>query len=392
MMDTLKALAAELDGMGGRGGVIEDGELPDLLSGDFRLIAPIGGGGMGSVYTAEQISLGRRVAIKLVRSAENADVPEEARTVAHLHHPNIIHVYAAGRSGDVLWMAMELADGESADRHAFRSADEIARFGIAIAEALAYAHACGILHRDVKPSNIFMSANGSAKLGDFGLACLASSFASRGGTPGYMAPEILSGGAASEKADQYALGMTLLELAEHSLGHDAIPADLAAICTKASSKSPDARYADMSTMRDDLRRYLSHMPVTANPPSPLRRLVLYAKKNPVATVGAFAAMISFAAFVAALAIGYLHKARSLEAVHQEAARASWSLVEAMTKFDRSEDDPRDTELRRAEEISRRLADRFPNDASMQDAVEEFKKARERRAASLLQRPPPRRRR
>ena len=149
--------------------------------------------------------------------------------------------------------------------------------------------------------------------------------------------------------------------------------------------------ADMSAMRDDLRRFLARMPVMANPPSPVRRLFLFAKRNPAAAAGAFAATLSLAAFVAALAAGYLHKSRSLEAVHQEAARASWSLVEAMTKFDRSEDDPRDTELRRAEEIAQRLADRFPEDESMKAAVEEIRKARERRAASLLQRPPVRRR-
>ena len=392
MTDILKALAAELDEMGGRAGAIEDDELPDLSSDDFRLASPIGGGGMGSVYMAVQISLGRRVAVKLVRYVGNAGVPDEARTVARLHHPNIVHVYAAGRSGDFLWMAMELADGESAERHAFRSADEIARFGIAVAEALAYAHACGILHRDVKPSNIFLRADGSVKLGDFGLACLASSLAPSGGTTGYMAPEIITGGAASERSDQYALGKTLLELAERSLGRKAVPADLAAICAKALAKSPDGRYADMSAMRDDLRRFLARMPVAANPPSPVRRLFLFAKRNPAAAAGAFAAALSLAAFVAALAAGYLHKSRSLEAVHQEAARASWSLVEAMTKFDRSEDDPRDTELRRAEEIAQRLADRFPDDESMKAAVEEIRKARERRAASLLQRPPIRRRR
>ena len=392
MTDILRALAAELDEIGGRAGAIDDADLPDLSSEDFRLISPIGGGGMGSVYLAEQISLGRRVAVKLVRYAGNADVPDEARTVARLHHPGIVQVHAAGRSGGFLWMAMELADGESADRHEFRSAEEIARFGISAAEALAYAHRCGILHRDVKPSNIFLRADGSVKLGDFGLACLASSLAPNGGTAGYMAPEMLSGGAATEKSDQYALGRTLSELAAGSLGPKAAPADLAAICAKASAESPENRYADMSAMLDDLRRFLAHMPVAANPPSLRRRLALFARRNPAAAVGALAAAISLAAFIAALAAGYLHKSRSLEAIHQEAARAAWSLVEAMTKFDRGEADPRDTELRRAEEIARRLAGRFPDDESMQAAVDEIRKARERRAASLLQRPPSRRRR
>ncbi len=390
MTDDLKALAAELDELGGRGGAIDDDARPDLTAEDFRLLDRIGSGGMGSVYTAEQISLGRRVAVKLIRAAGGADVPEEARTVARLHHPNIVQAYAAGRAGDFLWMAMELADGESADRHTFRSADELARFGIAVAEALAYAHACGILHRDVKPSNIFLRADGSVQLGDFGLACLAASRAPRGGTAGYLAPEVLAGGAATEKSDQYALGRTLTERAAGSLGQHGVPADLAAICAKAAAESPEKRYNDMTALCDDLRRFLARRPVAARPPSPVRRLVLFARRNPAAAVGTLAAALSLAGFVAALAIGYLRTARSLEAVHREAARASWSLVGAMTKFDRSEADPRDTELRRAEEIAQRLADRFPDDASMQAAVEEIRKARERRAESLRQRPPNRR--
>ena len=179
---------------------------------DFQIVAPLGQGGMGAVYVARQESLGRDVAVKVVGKARLSHL-DEARTVASLHHPNIVQVFAAGKDGDAAWFAMELVDGESADRHAFASVEEVARLGVSVAEALAYAHRCGILHRDVKPSNVFVGKDGQVKLGDFGLACLAEEGASdKSGTKRFMAPELLAGGTATERSDQYALGVTLRDL------------------------------------------------------------------------------------------------------------------------------------------------------------------------------------
>ena len=135
---------------------------------------------------------------------------------------------------------MELVAGQTADAHVFASCAELASFAATVAEALAYAHRCGVLHRDVKPSNVFVGDDGSVKLGDFGIACLAGAAASRdgSGTGRYMAPE-QAVGEATELSDQYSLGVTVRALAESCLLASERPdADFAAILAKASNGNP----------------------------------------------------------------------------------------------------------------------------------------------------------
>ena len=376
----IRRLAAELDELAGEM-VATPIAFPSIP--DFRQVSLLGHGGMGTVYLAEQVSLGRRVAVKVV-AADGADaashfLPDEARTVASLHHPNIVQVFAAGRDGAAAWFSMELVEGESADRHIFASVEEIVRLGVSVAEALAYAHRCGILHRDVKPSNIFVGEGGMVKLGDFGLACLAAEGANgQSGTRRYMAPELLAGGCATELSDQYALGVTLREVFGASV-RMRMPADFAAVVAKATESDPSSRYESVEMMLADLRRFLAHEPVAANPPSPLRRFRLLARRNPLAAFGLAAAAICLAAFIAALAVGYVRTSRALDATHREAARAAQSLAATLTNFDRNEADPRDTELRRALEVAESLAARFPEDETIKASVEAIRKARERRA-------------
>jgi len=227
--------------------------------------------------------------------------------------------------------------------------------------------------------------NGIVKLGDFGLSCLAADgLKDKSGTERYMAPEVLNGGEASEASDQYSLGVTLRELVGRVVPN-APQSDFAAICDKATAQGPSDRYESVEAMLADLRRFLSHAPVAANPPSPLRRFRLFARRNPLAAFGTITAAICLAAFITALAVGYIKTSRALEATHQEAARAAQSLAATMTNFDRSEADPRDTELRRALEVAEALAARFPDDETIKASVEAIRKARERRA-SLPKRP------
>ena len=399
----LRLLAAELDELGvsdmSQSSVATDARerVPPEIP-DFRIGSLLGSGGMGAVYVARQISLERDVAVKVVHS--HGTFPDEARTVAQLHHPNIVQVFSAGVDADTAWFAMELLKGESADRHTFSSIEEVARLGIAVAEALAYAHRCGILHRDVKPSNIFVGENDTVKLGDFGLSCLAAEgVKDKSGTKRYMAPEVLNGGKVSEASDQYSLGVTLRELGEiqSSAAADAqkrLPPDFDAILSKATADDPDRRYESVEAMLADLRRFLAREPVFANPPSPLRRFRLFARRNPLAAFGIVAAALLLAAFVAALTVGYMRTTRALAETerarlqteqalaetHQEAAKAAESLAVALTGANRiNETDPRDAELDRAIKIAEALQERFPDDEKIKAAIRRLHYARKRHA-------------
>ena len=395
----LRLLAAELDELGvsdmSQSSVATDARerVPPEIP-DFRIGSLLGSGGMGAVYVARQISLERDVAVKVVHS--HGTFPDEARTVAQLHHPNIVQVFSAGVDADTAWFAMELLKGESADRHTFSSIEEVARLGIAVAEALAYAHRCGILHRDVKPSNIFVGENDTVKLGDFGLSCLAAEgVKDKSGTKRYMAPEVLNGGKVSEASDQYSLGVTLRELGGRvgdNVPHS--PPDFAAICAKAMVDDPSHRYESVEAMLADLRRFLAREPVFANPPSPLRRFRLFARRNPLAAFGIVAAALLLAAFVAALTVGYMRTTRALAETerarlqteqalaetHQEAAKAAESLAVALTGANRiNETDPRDAELDRAIKIAEALQERFPDDETIKAAIRRLHYARKRHA-------------
>lgn len=256
--ESLKSLAAELDAMGGRFAV--DEAAPDFSGTDFRIKRLVGCGGMGSVYLAEQISLSRKVAVKVIdRVSEGGNFQDEAKTVARLHHPNIVHVYAAGQCGLRPYYAMEFIEGKTAAEHEFRSVEEVVRLGISIADALSYAHVCGIVHRDVKPSNILVSDVGEVKLGDFGLACMEGREDGTSGTRKYMPPERLRGESAAAQGDQYSLGVTLLELLAR------FPKwrrnrRLARILRKVTDVNPSARYTDMNAFAADLRKVVAPRP------------------------------------------------------------------------------------------------------------------------------------
>ena len=404
LTNDLRRLAAELDELGKS----EDSQPPAFPPiADFEPISLLGCGGMGAVYVARQVSLGRDVAVKVVsNNVFDAPLPDEARTVAQLHHPNIVQVFSAGTDSDCAWFAMELVKGESAERHVFASVEDVARLGASVAEALAYAHRCGILHRDVKPSNVFIGDDGRVKLGDFGLACLsADGVRDKSGTKRYMAPEVLNGDEATESSDQYSLGVTLRELAR---AQKTVPPDFDAILSKATANDPSRRYDSVEALLADLRRFLAHEPVIANPPSPLRRFRLFARRNPLAAFGIVAATFLLAAFVAALAVGYVRTTRALSETEraraetekalaqteQEAASAAQSLVFALTNIDRSQGDVRDAELKRACEAVRSLMVRFPSNETIRAsqgrlkyAIEAHLRLKSRRGGNLR---PPRR--
>ena len=353
-------------------------ELPELPGSDFRLLRKIGGGGMGVVFEARQLSLDRRVAVKLLASslvsnaARRAQFEREARLVATLRHPGIVKVIAAGQSAGICYYAMELIDGERLDRHAFTDDLRVlADVGLQAARALAYAHAHQVMHRDIKPSNLLLDRNGVVHIADFGLACALEDGrdaidrpGAQNGTLRYMPAERLIHGISSFLGDQYALGATLYELiARHPILAERSSArlfrrictapvpplscaepDLAAIVNKCVAYDPRDRYPSMDDLAEDLRRFLDHEPVLAAPTPARRRLALWVRRKPlVAALSAFAAVSALCA-LCALAVGYLRTADALRRAERNAALAGAALSGVFRSVENQSPSRRDTQL------------------------------------------------
>jgi len=198
-------------------------DVPTDLGGRYRVAERLGRGGMADVHRAEDLVLHRTVAVKIFRGgmereSDLARFRAEVRTLAGLTHPHLVALYDAG--GDVAqpWCAMEYVDGGSlVDRTETVPREGVARLGQQVASALAHVHGRGIVHRDVKPSNVLLSSRGSAFLSDFGVARLVDGtrMTQSGlmiGTAAYLSPEQVRGETAGPAADVYALGLVLLEI------------------------------------------------------------------------------------------------------------------------------------------------------------------------------------
>lgn len=274
--------------------------------GDFELLEKIGQGGMGVVYRARQRSLGRIVALKMILRGQHATPADlarfqiEAQAAAHLEHPNIVPVYAAGEHAGQAYFSMRLVEGETLaaqlTRGPLRPRDAAALL-IQIAQAVHFAHVRGILHRDLKPSNILIDRQGAPHITDFGLAKrTASDLEEQGtaltqsgnlvGTPAYIAPEMVSNrrGQPSASSDVYSLGVILYEMLTGRPPFQAptpvdtlllvldqdpvrpgalnpkVDADLELICLKCIQKEPELRYADAAALAADLLAYLNGEP------------------------------------------------------------------------------------------------------------------------------------
>jgi serine/threonine-protein kinase len=196
--------------------------------GHFRLLSDLGRGAMGRVFRAEDVSLKRHVALKVLpqqvvtgeKTYRLDQFFREARSAATLDHPNVVIVYEVNEFKGVYYIAMELVEGGNLDELVGGSgpldALRACQVGAEAAEALAYAHQHGIVHRDVKPSNLMLTRGGRCKLGDFGLACIedpedpAPEIAAKAvGTPQFVAPEVVQGMPATPLSDVYSLGATL---------------------------------------------------------------------------------------------------------------------------------------------------------------------------------------
>jgi len=343
-----------------RNHAVSGGEFPDLSGSDYSLIRKIGAGGMGEVFEALQVSLNRKVAVKLLSPSLTADTAQreqfenEARVIAMLHHPNIVKIYNAGVCAGRCYYAMELINGRGLDHYGACAPREVARLGLQAAKALAYAHKCGVLHCDVKPANLLLDNHGELHIGDFGLAFVLKDTAGedgktrmRSGTIRFMAPERLAHGINSFAGDQYSFGVTLYELVAQApvlperdpqklidrICAAPLPPlrcaepDLAAIINRCVSFDPANRYPDMEKAAEDLKHFLNHEPVSAASTSVFRRFRLWSKRKPAVAALSLLAVTSILAFAAAVTVGFIRTNSALRLAEQNAAAANAALTD-----------------------------------------------------------------
>jgi serine/threonine protein kinase len=284
------------------------GAFPDFSGTRYILQEFLARGGMGAVYAAQDKTLNRRVAIKVLDSADRHDALQErlvreARVLAQLEHPGIVPVHDAGTLADGrVFYVMKFVEGSRIDQFlaSVPSLPERLRLFLRICETVSFAHSRGILHRDLKPSNVMVGAFGEVLVMDWGLAKILrpdsnarseetvrsteprlgavaenseTQFTSAThdgmilGTPGFMSPEQAQGKSSSldVRSDIFSLGKLLGTILTQAKNAKAIrvPRALGAICEKAAAENPSGRYASVSALARDISRYLDGMPVLA---------------------------------------------------------------------------------------------------------------------------------
>jgi serine/threonine protein kinase len=463
-----------------------DVKCPQRL-GDFRILRQIGRGGMGVVYEAEQESLGRHVALKVLLSGPMMDAKQltrfkrEAQAAARLHHTNIVPVFGVGESDGLHYYVMQYIEGrgleqvladlrvqQSHDREPRLSGSQpvprhagpdevtavdvggapgrsgqtatrvqsptervglnggdapddlektasrksragitlelhgpqggrtywrnVARIGLQVAEALAYAHAHGTLHRDIKPANLLLDTSGTVWVTDFGLAKASEqdNLTNTGdlvGTLRYMAPESFFG-QVDARTDIYALGLTLFELIALRPAFDAVertslmhqvssaqvpplgqlrpdaPRDLETIVLKSLDRDPRHRYQTADELAADLERFINDEPILARRASPIERLRRWCRRNPaVAALTALLVLVFIAGFA-----GVTWKWREAEQQKTRLAAAKEELASERNAAIVARDQARQS--RDAAELSQRRAE--ISDAASRDSARRAK--------------------
>ena len=421
---------------------------PDPLAelgvlGDFRIVREVGRGGMGVVYEARQLSLNRRVALKVLPFAAALDPRQlqrfhnEAQAAAGLHHTHIVPVLTVGVERGVHYYAMQFIEGRPLSEviRALRRLDlrepperatpdkvssepatallssgssptgrpffqAVARLGIQAAEALEYAHALGVVHRDIKPGNLLLDTRGEVWVTDFGLARIQAeaglSLTLTGdvlGTLRYMSPESAAGGArrglVDHRSDIYSLGVTLYELLTLQPAVDGsdrqeilrriafeepapprrlnadVPRELETILLKAIAKEPESRYATAQDLADDLERFLEHKPIRAKRPTLRERAVKWSRRHPAFLAFGF---ILLAVVATALAISSALLARKQLEVSRQRDRANALAQEANTQRELADQHAR-LARRAVDDMFTRLAQKWLADRSQLEPVQ-----------------------
>jgi serine/threonine protein kinase len=231
--------------------VAADREAPEGRLGRYHVLRELGRGSMGIVLRAWDPELARPVAIKLLRDVESSDqLREEARTLARLRHPNVVAVYDVLSDDHGMYVAMELVDGDTLRGYCKgKSPDQIIDACVRAGTGLAAAHDAGVIHRDFKPENVLVGADGEVRVTDFGLARTTDSPDSGAvaGTPAYMAPEVLRREPATALSDQYSYCVTVHEMltGKRPTGDDvdpALPAWIARALRHGLAREPGKRW------------------------------------------------------------------------------------------------------------------------------------------------------
>lgn len=297
-----------------------DGEL--FIADNYRVLEVLGRGGMGVVYKAWQANLDRVVAVKVLSAGAHAGAAElerfkrEAMMAGRLQHPGIVAIHDWGEDEGVPFFSMEYVPGKDLARVVAESGPMESRRAaglvLSVANAVAYAHQHQVLHRDLKPQNLLLNAQGTVKITDFGLAKPLDSGLSLTdtglvlGTAGYMAPEQERGLATIGPAvDVYGLGAVLYHLLTgrapfvgNAMGdvlaqvrsaepisprrlNPGVPPDLETICLACLEKEPRRRYASAPELAEELERFLGDRPIRRRPVGPVGRWVRWSRRNPV---------------------------------------------------------------------------------------------------------------
>jgi WD40 repeat protein/serine/threonine protein kinase len=334
--------------------------LPEI--GGYEILCELGRGSMGVVFKARQFALNRICALKMMLPSAQADAPNterfrfqgEAESLASVLHPNVVQIFTIGESGGVPYLELEYVEGGSLSQGlngAPRSPDDAAQLIAALAKGVAAIHARGLVHRDLKPGNVLLAADGTPKVADFGLVKVRTSEATLTpsgsilGSPSYMAPEQAEGRGedVGSAADIYGLGAILYELLtgrppfrgatihqtlNQVIANDPVlpskltpglPRDIETICLKCLQKKPGDRYATAEELAEDLQRYLAREPIRARPVSVWERGFKWARRRP----GAAALVLALAAsLIGLLSLGIWSYEKIKHHLHEaEGARA-----------------------------------------------------------------------
>ncbi len=373
-----------------------EGEPVPERIGRYAILGALGGGGMGIVYLAEQENPRRKVALKVVRSGGTSPAmlrrfEHEASILGHLDHPGIAHIHEAGvadmQTIDGLsarrpFFAMEYVEGESISEFArCRKLGPSERLTLVagICDAVHHAHQKGVIHRDLKPGNILVTAEGQSKILDFGVArvtdadiqtvTMQTEVGQLIGTVPYMSPEQFSGISANvdTRSDIYALGVITYELLTGRLPHDVsrmtIPqaariitdeeptsltsvnkdfrGDIDTIVSKALEKDKDRRYQSASDLAADIRRHLSDEPITARPPTTVYQLRKFARRNKALVGGTMATFMALLIGIIGMTVQAATVARQRDAardaqqlaeLRETEAQRQASIAEAINAF------------------------------------------------------------